>query len=91
MACLKEKLSVGVAWTAMAGSGVIAVAGSETVVVTVAAAAVFIAAAGAYIIALIDLSTCLDKAGRPDDAAKLRQQAQDMQKDIDALKKKLGM
>jgi hypothetical protein len=91
MACLKEKINLGVTYAAMAATGVIAAAGAETVVLTVAGVAAFLAAAGAYIVALIDLSTCLDNAGRPDDAAKLRQQAQDMQKDIDALKKKLGM
>jgi hypothetical protein len=91
MACLSEKVALGAAYASLIATGVVVVAGAETVILTVAGAAAFFAAAAAYIAALIALSSCLDNANRPDDAAKLRKQAADMQRDIDALKKRLGM
>jgi hypothetical protein len=60
-------------------SGVLA----EASIPTVAAA---IAAAGAAVVAGFTYADCMDKANRPDDAAKMRQQMQELQREIDELK-----
>jgi membrane protein implicated in regulation of membrane protease activity len=90
MACFTEKLAMGAAYVAMVGSAAVAVGGAETVVLTVAGVGLFVGAAASYIASLLALADCLDKADRPDDAAKLRQKADDMQKEIDELKRKVG-
>ncbi len=91
MACFTEKLAAGSTYAAMVAAGIAVIGGAETVVLTVAAVAAFVAAAASYIASLFALADCLEKASRPDDAAKLRQQAEEMQREIDQLKQKVGI
>lgn len=61
-------------------SGVLA----EASIPTVAAA---IAAAGAAVIAGFQYADCMERAGQPDEAARMRQQMQQLQQEIDELQR----
>jgi hypothetical protein len=61
-------------------SGVLA----EAAIPTVLAA---IAAAGAAVVAGIQWADCMDRAGRPDEAARMRQQMEQLQREIDDLQR----
>jgi hypothetical protein len=91
MACLKEEIHVGEALVAMIGAAAAATGTAETVIIAAGFVTAFIAASAVYIEACYDLGDCLSKAGRPDDAAKIRQQADELQREIDQLKQRLNM
>ena len=91
MACFREKLHVGEAFVAMVAAGALTTATAETVVVAAGALGAMLAAGGVYVENMYDLGTCLGNAGRADDAAKVRAQAESMQRDLDALRQKFGL
>jgi hypothetical protein len=64
-------------------SGVLA----EASIPTVAAA---IAAGGATVVAGMTYADCMDRANKPDDAAKMRQQMEQLQQEINHLKQVTG-
>lgn len=64
-------------------SGVLAEASVPTVVAA-------IAAAGAAVVAGFAYADCMEKANRPDEAAKMRQQMEQLQREIERLKQVTG-
>lgn len=91
MACLSEKLSIGIALAGMVAAGALATATAETVVVAAGAIGAFLVAGAAYVKSCYDLAICLNNADRPDDAAKIREHADSVQRDLDALRQKCGL
>ena len=90
MPCFKEKVNVGLAFTAVTSTAAGAVFTVEAIILAIAATGAFIASFGAFIVTLADLGTCMENAGRPSEAEKLRQQVAQMQRDLEKLKQAVG-
>ena len=88
MACTAELIGASAAG-ATAGIALVAVFAPPPI--DLAAAAVAVAAVAAFIGAEWALYNCLEASGKPDEAAKLKQRIDDQQRQLDELKRRLGV
>jgi hypothetical protein len=87
MACLSQKVAFGAALAAMGASGVAAVPAAPTVILELAVWSAFLSAVAAEEAACMALIECLEDAGRHQDAETLRNELDELKREVEELKK----
>ena len=85
MPCLAAKVALGASIAATGYVAVVAVEGSPTVVISAAALAGLYVTFAAMVASTIALAECLDDAGRHQDAATLRREMDEVQRQLKRL------
>lgn len=86
MPCLTEKLTAGIAGTAIAAGGVALIASTATGPAFFAAAVGWLAACAGYGVALGKVALCLAENGQPEMAALIREKANAIEREIEQFK-----
>lgn len=86
MPCLSNKIAVAATLSGMALSAGAMVAGTPTVAISAAGLAALLVSFVGCVGAAVALSDCLERAGQPDEAAKLRRAVEEMKRESEMLK-----
>lgn len=88
MACYGAKFAYGASFVGLGAAlaGVVAALVEPTPAGEVAAFFGLMAAGAAHISAALSLAECLEQAGRPDDAAELRREVQELEREMERLR-----